>query len=311
MVSGAGGPSPSVAAAIVAFQPGSDLSTVIDSVVPQVAKVFLIDNGGLAPRAPDPAVMIIRNPHNLGVAAALNQALAPARAAGCDWLLALDQDVRPAPDMVDRLIETVHDHATPQRLAIVASNLGDAELGIRARFLRRRAGPFFQRAECRGERLDSVAIAVSAGSLYRLDVLAQLGGFREDFFIDYVDTEYCLRVLAAGYRIAVACRARLDHRLGDRRRVRLGPATFFPTHHSPQRWYYIARNRVPMIRLYAGRFPFWLTYDLIAGGYGLLRMLVLEGGRRRKLAALILGTRDGLRRRMGPAPAYPILEQAV
>jgi len=306
-------PAGSVAAVIVAYFPGPDLTALIADLRPQVQRLFVIDNSG-----PDridgipgpPAGLVVHNPRNVGIAAALNQGLHLARAAGCRWLLTLDQDVSAGPDLVARLVQTAENHPQAERLAMVAANLGDAELGIRARFLRRRFGPLFERASCRGDRLDDVALAVSAGSLYRVDVMEKLGGFREDYFIDYVDTEYCLRALEAGYRIAVACHARLNHRLGDRRRARLAGLDFFPTHHPPVRWYYIARNRVPTVRAYARRFPFWFTYDLAASAYGLMRMLLFEGDRRRKLQAVWLGTRDGLRGRMGEAPPDPALAEA-
>jgi rhamnosyltransferase len=291
-----------VAAVVVAYFPDAGLAGRFAGLAPQVDRLFLIDNGGPSEPQALPGWTVVRNPANLGVGAALNQGMQLALAAECGWLLTLDQDTSPAADLVARLLQVVREHQDRVHLAIVASTVEDPEVGVHARFLRRRFGPVFERAECHGDRLDDVTLAISAGSLHRLDVLARLGGFREDFFIDYVDSEYCLRAKAAGYRIAVACRARLGHKLGSRRRAALAGLVFFPTNHPPQRWYYIARNRVPMIRLYARRFAFWLTYDLVAGAYALIRMLLFETNRRRKLQALALGTLDGLRGRMGPAP---------
>ena len=292
-----------VAAAVVTFFPDAGLAGRFAGLATQVDRMVLIDNGGPAELPALPGWTVVRNQVNLGVAAALNQGMQLALAAECDWLLTLDQDAFPAGDLVACLLQAVWDHPEGARLAIVASRIEDAQVGIRARFLRRRFGPVFERAECRGDRLDDVALAISAGSLYRLDILSKLGGFREDFFIDYVDSEYCLRAQAAGYRVSVACRARVDHKLGSRRRATRAGLVFYPTNHPPQRWYYIARNRIPMIRLYARRFTFWLTYDLVAAAYSLTRMLLFETNRRRKLRALFLGTLDGLRGRLGPAPA--------
>ncbi|MBE3041888.1 hypothetical protein IMZ48_04760, partial [Candidatus Bathyarchaeota archaeon] len=160
----------------------------------------------------------------------------------------------------------------------------------------------YERVRCRGDRLDDVSIVITSGSLLRASAFQALGGFREDFFIDYVDTEYCLRALSRGYRIVVACNAKLEHRLGDRTREQRGPFVLYPTGHSPTRWYYISRNRIPMLRMYALRFPHWLTFEIAASAFWLLRMLIAEDLRAEKVRAVLRGTWDGLRGRMGPMP---------
>jgi rhamnosyltransferase len=143
---------------------------------------------------------------------------------------------------------------------------------------------------------------ITSGTLYDLQVYQQIGPFQDDFFIDYVDTDYSLRARQYGYRSMVACNALLNHRLGSRqKRVFLG-GDHYPTFHSPLRWYYISRNRIPMLRRYALRFPHWLTYETVASFYWLAKMLLFETRKAAKLRAFFLGTLDGLRGRMGPAP---------
>ena len=61
----------------------------------------------------------------------------------------------------------------------------------------------------------------------------------------------------------------------------------------------MSRNRIPMIRGYALRFPHWFTYEIVATAYILLRMLITEDQRLEKLKAFWRGTLDGLRGRMG------------
>ena len=41
--------------------------------------------------------------------------------------------------------------------------------------------------------------------MYNLKIYKQVGLFRDDFFIDYIDTEYCLRIRQQGFNIIVAC----------------------------------------------------------------------------------------------------------
>jgi rhamnosyltransferase len=75
---------------------------------------------------------------------------------------------------------------------------------------------------------------------------------------------------------------------------------FYPTHHFPLRHYYIARNRVLMLRRHGLRFPHWMFFDLAAAGLWLFRVLAFEQAKAAKLKAMALGTWDGLRGRSGP-----------
>ncbi len=148
--------------------------------------------------------------------------------------------------------------------------------------------------------LENISTVITSESLYNLKAYQKICPFRGDFFIGYVDTEYCLRAKQHGYNIVVACNARLYHRLGNQQKKQFGPLTMHPTFHSPLRWYYISRNRIPMFRLYALQFPYWFLYELIVNSYGLARLLLFEDQKARKMLALLLGIFDGLSQRMGP-----------
>jgi rhamnosyltransferase len=143
-------------------------------------------------------------------------------------------------------------------------------------------------------------MVIASGALLPSEAIIVLGPFRDDYFIDYIDTEYCLRALTHGYRIVVAGNARLHHRLGQPRAARVGPFVLYPSMHPEQRWYYMARNRIPTLAAYGARVPHWLTFDLVHGAYRVLRMLLTEDARGTKLAAFFGGSWDGFRGRMGP-----------
>jgi rhamnosyltransferase len=205
--------------------------------------------------------------------------------------------------MLRALLNARESAPAPDSIALIAPVLVDRTIEHRYRSLTARGRWFFRRTTCDKGVLEDVLMVLGSGTLHNVRVLEALGGFREDFFIDYLDTEYCLRARRAGHRILVACEARIQHRLGDRQRRNFGPINFLPTFHSPMRWYTISRNRIPMFRMYALRFPNWLFFELVSTLYILLRMLCFEDQRRLKLKALSRGTIDGLRRRMGPIPA--------
>ena len=245
---------------------------------------------------------MIRNSENLGIATGLNLGIERARARGYLWVLALDQDSEPSPDMVLHLANALHNLGSTQNVAIVAAQPIDSARRRPLPFLRRRVGILYERSQCRGEVMQ-VTTAISSGSLLNVSVHEKLGAFREDYFMDYVDTEYCLRAQLGGYRILAACRAKLYHQLGSPRELKLGPLRLFPTFYGPDRWYTISRNRISTWRGYALRFPHWLFHEFVIAVFVTLRMIVIESDRPRKSRAILKGTWDGLLGRMGPPPS--------
>ena len=295
---------------IVTFNPLPDFFSRLDSFYTQLDKIILVDNGSRTEacrllqqeaRRRDPSLTLIFNETNLGIAKALNQGFLWAIEHGYDYLVAFDQDSNPEVGMIPALLESFSAYSPGNRLAVVAPVINDPTVNFQSRFLRPKSKFLFERVSCQGKVLENVTYAITSGSLFNLAAYQQIGPFRDDFFIDYVDTEYCLRARKLGYQIIVVCDARLNHRQGDRERRDLWGYDHYPTFHSPLRWYYISRNRIPMLREYAFRFPHWFLYEIVATGYVLLRMLFFESQKAAKLRGFILGTLDGIRERMGKA----------
>lgn len=115
---------------------------------------------------------------------------------------------------------------------------------------------------------------------------------REDFFIDYVDTEWCFRVRSAGGRFFVVPRVRVKHKVGD---SEMG-LSFFRKQpliiHKPVRQYYQLRNSIWMLRL--DYIPF--SRRLIIFIRCLLRVLLLAlcvAPRNKRLYYILFGFFDG------------------
>lgn len=86
----------------------------------------------------------------------------------------------------------------------------------------------------------------TSGAVFPLDIFRKVGMFREDYVIDNVDTEFCYRCRAAGFRIKVLPDV-LQHSLG-RETVVFGRYRTF--NYSPYRLYYIARNEIMLWKDY-------------------------------------------------------------
>jgi len=294
-------------AIIVTYNPSPEFFDSLNGWMTQFDPLIIIDNASkpetcsLLQQAKNKGnIEIIFNETNLGIASALNQGFARLINQGLDFVFVFDQDSQPAPGMVDTILDTFNSHPNREKIVMVAPMVEDLASGIKFRYLRPRGNFLFQRTDFSDQVLDDVSVVITSGALYNLKAYQKIGPFRDDFFIDYVDTEYCLRAKQHGYAIVVTGKTSLYHRLGNQQKKQIGPLTMHPTFHSPLRWYYMNRNRIPMFQLYALRFPHWFFYETLITSYGFIRLLLFEDQKINKFIALILGTLDGLRRRMGP-----------
>lgn len=293
-------------ALIITCNPDKSFFSDLSIFLKEFSRILIIDNHSndeiqkLLLGQQSDNIEVILNQENLGVATALNQGFVWALKRGFDCVVTFDHDSFPQQGAIQNL-RKVFVQANTNKLAIVASVIEDPKVQKQARFLRARNKWMFERVFCERKELENISFAITAGSLYSLNAYQQIGAFQDNFFIDYVDEEYGLRANQQGYKIVVACDAKINHRLGEREKRNLLGRAHYPTFHSPLRWYYISRNRIPMLKKYAVRFPHWFFYEVIASTYTFLRMIIFEGQRLKKLHAIFMGTRDGIFHRMGKA----------
>jgi rhamnosyltransferase len=291
---------------VVTYHPPENVGENLRAIAAECGRVFVIDNGSgamtQAALAAIPGVELVSLEKNLGLAAALNLGARRAAEAGCSWMVTFDQDSTPRTGMMAALRAA---HLRNPAAAVIGPSIQDLVSGSKPyRWMRRhpRWPGLFQRIACAGGDLLEVTMVITSGSLVDLAVWQQLGGFDETLFIDYIDTDYCLRVIRAGRRVGVASEAVLDHRLGERRNVRLLGQEFRPTHHAAFRHYFIARNRVRILRRHALAVPHWALFDLSFACFNGFRVVAFEPEKSLKLKAVFLGTLDGLLGRFGECP---------
>jgi rhamnosyltransferase len=297
-----------IPALLITYNPSHDLSARLDILCTYFSQIILVDNGSNPETKKSIEEQVLQrgkelkaifNPANLGVATALNQGFALAIQLGYEFLICLDQDSLPMPDMKNALVRAYQAHPNREKLAVLAPDIIEELLGKPSRYIRSKNQLFFERVACEEGILRNVSFVITSGSMYNLELYQKIGPFNDDFFIDAVDTEYCLRARMKGYEISVACEASIDHHLGNRQTKQLLGKTHHPTFHPPFRWYYINRNRVRMILLYGWRCPHWFFYEMTISLTSLLRMLLFEDQRRLKTLAILMGTWDGMNNRMG------------
>ncbi|MBI1813515.1 MAG: glycosyltransferase family 2 protein [Deltaproteobacteria bacterium] len=279
----------SVCAVVVAYYPDSDFEARLRSLLPQVGAVVVVDNtpnGGSAERlgAMGDHIAVVENSANLGVAAALNIGLRHAQRAGCPWLLTLDQDTRCYPDMVHTLLHVL---ATCEPApAVIGGNYLDPRRGAT------------EVPEADGDWVEQITV-ITSGCLIDVARAQAIGGFREDYFIDQVDHEFCLRVRRHGGRVVISRKPVMTHSVGGPAGAHVPLLGIFPNH-APLRKYYITRNSLVTIAGYWKQEPGWCARRLARLLLGLGLMALLEENPLAKVRAFAAGTVDGVRQRMGP-----------
>lgn len=279
-------------AGITLFNPEIErLKLNLESILPQVDTVFMVDNGSDNIDDIEDLILnyrnivLIKNSVNFGISKALNQLCAAAEDEGYEWILLLDQDSVSE----DNLIEKYSRYTSMDKVAILTPFIDDEnEADIIKSKLEK---PFEQVHRC-----------YTSASLTNLSVWREVGGFDEAMFIDCVDFDYCTTVEKAGYVIIRDNEAVIHHILGHATEVRafmkIGrifniqklKKPFYTYNHSPLRTYYYARN----IKYYTYKHKDFINRKTELRVYiqWLVLKLCFEGQKWEKLKAILKGRRD-------------------
>ncbi|NBA24204.1 rhamnosyltransferase [Aeromonas caviae] len=137
----------------------------------------------------------------------------------------------------------------------------------------------------------NVNCVISSGTMVEVSALKKIGFMIEGLFIDYVDTEWCLRAYSMGFDILIVPSARMKHSIGDKT-IKFG--SFYIPKHSPTRRYYRIRNAFYLLRM--SHVPKIMSCREII--FSIMHQTILislsKSERRAYLNSLLRGVRDGL-----------------
>lgn len=295
-------------AIIVTFSPDVDnLNKIIHNINFDVNNIVIVDNyhnttdDDIFEELKDKykKLEVVRLKDNLGIAEAQNIGVNLAEKLGNNLYIFFDQDSLPDQKMISNLIKTQNNLLSEGILVGAVGPISiDRRDGTISGFIKRQ-GLKLKRVIPDGGECCETDFLISSGTLVRAEVLKHTGLFNADFFIDHVDTEWCLRACSLGYKIFGVRDAVLNHALGDKtKKIWLIRWRNVPIH-SAFRYYFIFRNTIYM-SFYLDFPLFWRVILINRIVIFFVYYAVSMSLSRELFSNMMLGVIDGFRKKMGP-----------
>lgn len=214
-------------AGIVTYNPDIDrLKENIAAILSQNCKLYIVDNNSknyseFKALFNDGNVEFYHNDTNKGIAQALNVIMELSKNDGAKWTLLLDQDsVSPT-----NLIQSYNNYVTLNKAGVLCPQIYDKNTNNKT---------------SHDKNVIPIGICLTSGSYVNVSVWEKVGKFREELFIDSVDTEFSIRLFFKGYKTYRINEVILNHELGKSQSKIIKSVT----NHNSMRRYYIARNSI-------------------------------------------------------------------
>ena len=240
-----------VCVVITSYNPDDGFKARINLVAQQVQAVLIVDNGSRADllvtvtaASSIPNVSLLRNDANRGIAAALNQGAQWAREKGYSSVVFFDQDSRVSEQVLPALFRVWGQFQLSDHIAVIGSNFRNVK-----------SGKYYASGAVQPGAWRDTDVVLTSGSLIPLDSYQIVGPFREEFFIDSVDIEYCFRARSRGYRVIQSLQPTMEHSAGHPTPHRFLGRTVWAVNHNPQRCYYMTRTQSCWLESMPSRTP--------------------------------------------------------
>jgi len=266
-----------IAGLVVLYNPDHNVIGNIQSYISQLSMLYVVDNSEVCNNKIIDVIKeynnskYIFNGENLGIAKALNMGAEEAIKQDFKFLFTFDQDSKATPRMIETMISFLkeNDYSSIGILSPFQDNKGYKKPPT--------------------NKITKVSNIATSGNLLNLDAYKQVGAFLDEFFIDYVDVEYCLRLNNRGYKVLRINDAILIHNLGNIVKRRFIFRNVAVTNHSPLRLYYKTRNRFYVLKKYKYKFPLFSMYNFFRLFMETLKVLCFENERIEKIRMMIKG----------------------
>lgn len=216
---------------------------------------------------------------NFGIAHALNIGCNMAVQMGAKWILTMDQDSQWQTGQLEHYIHTANNYPSIEQVGVFSPRQVYGKGCVKQTSIYE----------------EKIAVMTS-GCLVSSKGYKLSKGFRDEFFIDEVDNEYCMHIRTLGMQVIICNTCELEHHLGEIQTIRFLTKKKEYIRHAPFRYYYMVRNNLALSKLY----PQYKTFNRKRLCKMLKRVLLYEN--ENKLAVLRMcwkGYNDFLSQRWG------------
>lgn len=268
-------------ALIVLYYPDKDFLNNLECIKKQFPLVILVDNTpGGAEIVSLKKIILVGNQENYGIAKALNQGIKIALEHNYDWVATFDQDTK----IFEKYFETMSE---------IAKGYSGKPLILGCNYITSESGEiahnYINNKSCAVKK----NTLITSGTFLPLQFSNAIGGFREDYFIDSVDHEFCLRAKKNGAEVLLVKKALMSHAIGKVPARVCGVRLSFQ--HPAFRRYYISRNTILTIKQNILSYPFWCFKQIGRLFFEFVSILILENDKSDKMLAFLKGLIDGVK----------------
>ena len=284
-----------ICAIVTTFLPDDRLNERVGLIQEQVGFVVIVDDGEcndnvlklnkLFKGAKN--VYVHHNLRNVGVATSLNTGISIAKERGYRWILTLDDDSLVNPNLVDRLINGLKNIKLNKPIGLIGMSWIAPYAVIKSDHFSNKVTYLEKRG------------IITSGSLFSMETYDKVGTFRDEFYIDSVDYDYCLRARKLGFAIIKLDEVGFVHSLGRSNDFWLMGLPVVVENHEAFRMYYWFRNSIVLALEYLRNDTLYSVAVLIAQTNKIIRILLFERDKSLKLVEAFRGVRDGLQRKLG------------
>lgn len=267
-----------IAGVVVLYYPDNNIKDNILSYLDDIDKLYVVDNTPninnkkLLPNSKK--IEYISNKENLGIATALNIGAKRAIDNKYHFLLTMDSDSKFSKNSLSKMINWLKDNKEDNIGLISPFH----ELGI-------------NQVKSKNK-VDYQTVEMTSGNIINLDIYQKIGGYKDWLFIDCVDFDYCFTLINNGYKTARLNNVILDHSLGNIKVDRFLGKNITHSNHSYIRRYYITRNSFYMNMMYKKKFPNECAKIMMEVRRDIVKIILLEKDKYRKLRNMIRGYID-------------------
>lgn len=279
---------PTVLITIVLYHPDKSKILNLIGICTQYekSKIFLFDNTETIKAfecADAENIILFKSPKNVGIGGAHFLACQMAEEKNFEFVLFIDQDSHLPENFVTDMISGFYQlkNLYP-RLCAIGPTWHDPQLkNLKSRKFKDKLRNLLKAPNLK-------QVLISSGMLVWVPTLKHIGYPKKEYFIDLIDTEWCLRALYKNYQIVMLSNVCMKHRIGEVKKIN----KLYLQYEQPIRYYYSLRNSLFLFH----EKNILLSYKIfiLVGNLFKLRKIIFSPKPMQSLMAAGQGIKDGV-----------------